>query len=140
MIIGDIKRACLLRDLTQNWATQYTATLITTILATPPYVSTTNAQRERFLRSFAQDWDFSKLSEFFMYLQSRANIDYKLKCIMLQEAAKRERETLSAKLYSRMKRVKSKKRQEKSSMQLDPALSTTDNTTSNSNKIGRAHV
>lgn len=57
-----------------------------------------NQQRERFLRAFAQDWDFSKLSEFFMYLQSRANVDYKVKCVMLQEAARRERETLGAKL------------------------------------------
>ncbi|KAH8552358.1 hypothetical protein BGW37DRAFT_306481 [Umbelopsis sp. PMI_123] len=61
-------------------------------------MSSTNQQRERFLRAFAQDWDFSKLSEFFMYLQSRANVDYKVKCVMLQEAARRERETLGAKL------------------------------------------
>lgn len=38
-----------------------------------------------------------------MYLQSPANIDYKVKCVMLQEAARRERETLGAKL--RKKRV-----------------------------------
>ncbi|KAG0181642.1 hypothetical protein DFQ28_009527 [Apophysomyces sp. BC1034] len=95
--IGDYRRAYLLRELTQDSAMQFTATLITTILATPPYVSC-HVQRERFLRAFTQDWDFSKLSEFFMYLQSRANIDYKLKCIMLQEAARRERETLGAKL------------------------------------------
>ncbi|KAL1930477.1 hypothetical protein VTP01DRAFT_10639, partial [Rhizomucor pusillus] len=101
---GDLKRAYLLRHLTQNWATQYTATLITAILATPPYVTAENAQRERFLRAFTQDWDFSKLSEFFMYLQSRANIDYKLKCIMLQEAARHEREALTAKLSRRKKR------------------------------------
>jgi hypothetical protein len=67
-------------------------------LATPPYQTSTNQQRERFLRAFAQDWDFSKLSEFFMYLQSRANVDYKVKCVMLQEAARKERETLGAKL------------------------------------------
>ncbi|KAG2187841.1 hypothetical protein INT44_000591 [Umbelopsis vinacea] len=96
--VGDLRRAHLLRHLTHSWATQYTATLITTILATPPYMSSTNQQRERFLRAFAQDWDFSKLSEFFMYLQSRANVDYKVKCVMLQEAARRERETLGAKL------------------------------------------
>ncbi|KAJ2961881.1 hypothetical protein NQZ79_g2846 [Umbelopsis isabellina] len=89
----------LVRHVTVDcWATQYTATLITTILATPPYQTSTNQQRERFLRAFAQDWDFSKLSEFFMYLQSRANVDYKVKCVMLQEAARKERETLGAKL------------------------------------------
>jgi hypothetical protein len=98
ILLGDLRRAHLLRHLTHSWATQYTATLITTILATPPYMSSTNQQRERFLRAFAQDWDFSKLSEFFMYLQSRANVDYKVKCVMLQEAARRERETLGAKL------------------------------------------
>ncbi|KAM3578331.1 hypothetical protein VKS41_009232 [Umbelopsis sp. WA50703] len=96
--VGDLRRAHLLRHLTHSWATQYTATLITTILATPPYQTSTNQQRERFLRAFAQDWDFSKLSEFFMYLQSRANVDYKVKCVMLQEAARKERETLGAKL------------------------------------------
>jgi hypothetical protein len=98
IISGDLRRAHLLRHLTHSWATQYTATLITTILATPPYQTSTNQQRERFLRAFAQDWDFSKLSEFFMYLQSRANVDYKVKCVMLQEAARKERETLGAKL------------------------------------------
>lgn len=97
-ISGDLRRAHLLRHLTHSWATQYTATLITTILATPPYQTSSNQQRERFLRAFAQDWDFSKLSEFFMYLQSRANVDYKVKCVMLQEAARKERETLGAKL------------------------------------------
>lgn len=96
--VGDLRRAHLLRHLTHSWATQYTATLITTILATPPYQTSSNQQRERFLRAFAQDWDFSKLSEFFMYLQSRANVDYKVKCVMLQEAARKERETLGAKL------------------------------------------
>ncbi|ORX59454.1 hypothetical protein DM01DRAFT_1405015 [Hesseltinella vesiculosa] len=101
---GDLQRAQLLRHLTQTWATQYTATLITTILATPPYVTTTHTQRERFLRAFTDGWDFSKLSEFFMYLQSQANVDYKVKCLMLQEAARRERETLSAKLNKRRRK------------------------------------
>ncbi|KAF7722221.1 hypothetical protein EC973_003541 [Apophysomyces ossiformis] len=94
---GDYRRAYLLRALTQDSAMQFTATLITAILATPPYV-TCSVQRERFLRAFTQDWDFSRLSEFFMYLQSRANVDYKLKCIMLQETARREREILGIKL------------------------------------------
>ncbi|KAG1437652.1 hypothetical protein G6F56_013002 [Rhizopus delemar] len=68
------------------------------VLSCAPYVSATHVERERFLRAFTQGWDFSKLSEFFMYLQSPANIDYKLKCIMLQEAARKEREELGAKL------------------------------------------
>ncbi|CAO3640195.1 unnamed protein product [Mucor hiemalis] len=100
---GDLRRAHLLRHLTTSWATQYTTTLITTVLSSAPYANSTSFQRERFLRAFTKDWDFSKLSEFFMYLQSPANIDYKVKCVMLQEAARRERETLSAKL--RKKRV-----------------------------------
>lgn len=73
------------------------------VLSSAPYTTTSSYQRERFLRAFTKEWDFSKLSEFFMYLQSPANIDYKVKCVMLQEAARRERETLSAKL--RKKRV-----------------------------------
>lgn len=73
------------------------------VLSSAPYTTTTSFQRERFLRAFTKEWDFSKLSEFFMYLQSPANIDYKVKCVMLQEAARRERETLGAKL--RKKRV-----------------------------------
>ncbi|KAG0745499.1 hypothetical protein G6F57_008825 [Rhizopus arrhizus] len=81
-----------------NWATQYTTTLITMVLSSAPYASATHAQRESFLRVFTKDWDFSKLSEFFMYLTSPANIDYKVKCVMLQEAARREREALGAKL------------------------------------------
>ncbi|KAG0174671.1 hypothetical protein DFQ28_005269 [Apophysomyces sp. BC1034] len=96
--VGDLRRAHLLRHLTHSWATQYTTTLLTMVLSTPPYVSSSTFQRERFLRAFTQNWDFSKLSEFFMYLQSPANIDYKVKCLMLQEAARRERETLGAKL------------------------------------------
>ncbi|CAO3703520.1 unnamed protein product [Rhizopus stolonifer] len=95
---GDLRRAHLLRHLTSSWATQYTTTLVTMVLSCAPYVSATHVERERFLRAFTQGWDFSKLSEFFMYLQSPANIDYKLKCIMLQEAARKEREELGAKL------------------------------------------
>ncbi|KAI9311746.1 hypothetical protein BX666DRAFT_2070697 [Dichotomocladium elegans] len=134
MAIGDRNRAYLLRHLTQNWATQYTATLITTILATPPYLSSDNTQRERFIRAFARDWDFSKLSEFFMYLQSRAKIDYKLKCIMLQEAAQRDREALSAKLHSRMKRAELKSRQEAS-----PSMARTSNSIVTSNATFTQH-
>ncbi|GAA5816086.1 hypothetical protein MFLAVUS_009608 [Mucor flavus] len=100
---GDLRRAHLLRHLTQSWATQYTTTLITMVLSSAPYTNSSSFQRERFLRAFTKEWDFSKLSEFFMYLQSPANIDYKVKCVMLQEAARRERETLGAKL--RKKRV-----------------------------------
>ncbi|OBZ89032.1 hypothetical protein A0J61_02908 [Choanephora cucurbitarum] len=95
---GDLRRAHLLRHLTHSWATQYTTTLITMVLSSAPYATTSSFQRERFLREFTKEWDFSKLSEFFMYLQSPANIDYKVKCVMLQEAARRERETLGAKL------------------------------------------
>ncbi|KAG2200367.1 hypothetical protein INT47_002281 [Mucor saturninus] len=101
---GDLRRAHLLRHLTQSWATQYTTTLITMVLSSAPYTTGDSFQRERFLRAFTKEWDFSKLSEFFMYLQSPANIDYKVKCVMLQEAARRERETLGAKLL-RKKRV-----------------------------------
>ena len=101
--LGDLRRAHLLRHLTTSWATQYTTTLITMVLSSAPYTNTSSFQRERFLRAFTKEWDFSKLSEFFMYLQSPANIDYKVKCVMLQEAARRERETLGAKL--RKKRV-----------------------------------
>ncbi|ORE09208.1 hypothetical protein BCV72DRAFT_248268 [Rhizopus microsporus var. microsporus] len=103
--ISDLRRAHLLRHLTNSWATQYTTTLITMVLSSAPYASATHLQRERFLRAFTKDWDFSKLSEFFMYLQSPANIDYKVKCVMLQEAARRERETLGAKLYHRKKQT-----------------------------------
>lgn len=74
------------------------------VLSSAPYTTSDSFQRERFLRAFTKEWDFSKLSEFFMYLQSPANIDYKVKCVMLQEAARRERETLGAKLL-RKKRV-----------------------------------
>ncbi|KAI9254833.1 hypothetical protein BY458DRAFT_520784 [Sporodiniella umbellata] len=100
---GDLRRAHLLRHLTYSWATQYTTTLITMVLSSAPYASSNTVERERFLRAFTQGWDFSKLSEFFMYLQSPANIDYKLKCIMLQEAARKEREELGAKLYKKKK-------------------------------------
>ncbi|KAL9547961.1 hypothetical protein MBANPS3_005911 [Mucor bainieri] len=86
---GDRKRAQLLRKLTQQWATHFTATLITTILMAAPYI-TCNKKREGFIMEFTRDWDFSKLSEFFMFLRSRANIDYKFKCAMLQEAARKE--------------------------------------------------
>ncbi|GAN07766.1 hypothetical protein MAM1_0175d07270 [Mucor ambiguus] len=86
---GDRKRAQLLRKLTQQWATHFTATLITTILMAAPYI-TCNKKREVFIQEFTKDWDFSKLSEFFMFLRSRANIDYKFKCAMLQEAARKE--------------------------------------------------
>ncbi|KAI9022872.1 hypothetical protein CLU79DRAFT_804256 [Phycomyces nitens] len=96
--ISDLRRAHLLRHLTSSWATQYTTTLITMVLSVPPYLSASSVQRERFLRAFTQEWDFSKLSEFFMCLQSPTNIDYKVKCIMLQEAARREKETLVAKM------------------------------------------
>lgn len=68
------------------------------VLSSAPYTNTCSTQKERFLRAFTKDWDFSKLSEFFMYLANPANIDYKVKCVMLQEAARRERETLGAKL------------------------------------------
>ncbi|KAI9361426.1 hypothetical protein BD770DRAFT_383386 [Pilaira anomala] len=87
---GDLKRAKLLRHLTQQWATHYTATLLSTILMSCPYSDCINFKRERFLREFTKNWDFSKLSEFFMFLKSKANIDYKFKCIMLQEAARRD--------------------------------------------------
>lgn len=87
--LGDVKRAQLLRKLTQQWATHFTATLITTILISAPY-TTCNKKREGFIQEFTRDWDFSKLSEFFMFLRSRANIDYKFKCAMLQEAARKE--------------------------------------------------
>ncbi|CAO3655946.1 unnamed protein product [Mucor fragilis] len=86
---GDRKRAQLLRKLTQQWATHFTATLITTILISAPY-TTCSKKREGFIQEFTRDWDFSKLSEFFMFLRSRANIDYKFKCAMLQEAARKE--------------------------------------------------
>ncbi|KAL7315265.1 hypothetical protein PS15m_006737 [Mucor circinelloides] len=86
---GDVKRAQLLRKLTQQWATHFTATLITTILISAPY-TICNKKREGFIQEFTRDWDFSKLSEFFMFLRSRANIDYKFKCAMLQEAARKE--------------------------------------------------
>ncbi|KAL0096372.1 hypothetical protein J3Q64DRAFT_1827433 [Phycomyces blakesleeanus] len=102
--VGDLRRAHLLRHLTSSWATQYTTTLITMVLSVPPYLSASSVQRERFLRAFTQEWDFSKLSEFFMCLQSPANIDYKVKCVMLQEAARREKETLVAKM-NRKKRL-----------------------------------
>ncbi|RUS17678.1 LOW QUALITY PROTEIN: hypothetical protein BC938DRAFT_476187 [Jimgerdemannia flammicorona] len=98
---SDLRKAHLLRSLTYNWATQYTATLISTVLASPPYLTSPAGPKEQFLKAFTKDWDFSKLSEFFMYLQAKANVDYKLKCVMLQEAARRERETLGAKLGSR---------------------------------------
>lgn len=88
-MLGDRKRAQLLRELTQQWATHFTATLITTILISAPY-TTCNKKREGFIQEFTRDWDFSKLSEFFMFLRSRANIDYKFKCAMLQEAARKE--------------------------------------------------
>lgn len=87
--LGDRKRAQLLRKLTQQWATHFTATLITTILISAPY-TTCSKKREGFIQEFTRDWDFSKLSEFFMFLRSRANIDYKFKCAMLQEAARKE--------------------------------------------------
>ncbi|KAI8645029.1 hypothetical protein BD408DRAFT_412523 [Parasitella parasitica] len=86
---GDVKRAKLLRKLTLQWATHFTATLITTILISAPY-TTCIKKRERFIQEFTKDWDFSKLSEFFMFLRSRANINYKFKCAMLQEAARKE--------------------------------------------------
>lgn len=89
ILLGDRKRAQLLRKLTQQWATHFTATLITTILMAAPYI-TCNKKREGFIQEFTRDWDFSKLSEFFMFLRSRANIDYKFKCAMLQEAARKE--------------------------------------------------
>lgn len=86
---GDVNRAILLKKLTQQWATHFTATLITTILISAPY-TTCIKKRQRFIQEFTKDWDFSKLSEFFMFLRSRANIDYKFKCAMLQEAARKE--------------------------------------------------
>ncbi|CAO3596403.1 unnamed protein product [Absidia cylindrospora] len=101
---GDMRRAQLLRHLTQTWATQYTATLLTAILTASPYSTTPNTQRERFIRAFTDGWGFSKLSEFFMYLQNQTNIDYKIKCLMLQEAARRERKKLNAKLNRRRRR------------------------------------
>ncbi|ORZ08391.1 hypothetical protein BCR42DRAFT_144643 [Absidia repens] len=101
---GDMRRAQLLRHLTQTWAAQYTATLLTAILTTSPYSTAPNAQRERFIRAFTDGWGFSKLSEFFMYLQNQTNIDYKTKCLMLQEAARRERKKLNAKLNRRRRR------------------------------------
>ncbi|KAI7900094.1 uncharacterized protein BX663DRAFT_439976 [Cokeromyces recurvatus] len=101
--ISDLRRAHLLCHLTHSWAIQYTTTLITMVLSSAPYTTADSIQRERFLRAFTKDWDFSKLSEFFMYLQSPANIDYKVKCVMLQEAARRERETLGAKILRKKK-------------------------------------
>lgn len=88
--IGDFKRAELLRKLTSQWATHYTATMISTILMSSPYINCSTNKRETFLREFTKNWDFSKLSEFFMFLRSRTNIDYKFKCMMLQEAARRD--------------------------------------------------
>ena len=88
--LGDKKRATLLKQLTQNWATHFTATLITTILASTPYLTQGTDKRERFLKEFTRDWGFSKLSEFFMFLRSKANVDCRFKCAMLQEAAKRD--------------------------------------------------
>ncbi|CEP20105.1 hypothetical protein [Parasitella parasitica] len=86
---GDVKRAKLLRELTLQWTTHFTATLITAILISAPY-TTCIKKRERFIREFTKGWDFSKLSEFFMLLRSRANINCKFKCAMLQEAARKE--------------------------------------------------
>ncbi|RCI03165.1 hypothetical protein CU098_010719 [Rhizopus stolonifer] len=93
---GDKKRATLLLQLTHNWATQFIATLITTILISSPYSTSGVKKRERFLKEFTKDWDFSKLSEFFMFLKSRANIDYKFKCALLKEAASRDGPTNKA--------------------------------------------
>lgn len=87
---GDFKRAELLRKLTNQWATHYTATMISTILMSSPYINCSTNKRETFLREFTKEWDFSRLSEFFMFLRSRTNIDYKFKCMMLQEAARRD--------------------------------------------------
>ncbi|KAI8347678.1 hypothetical protein BD560DRAFT_241111 [Blakeslea trispora] len=87
---GDEKRAILLRQLTNDWATHFTATLITTILTSTPYSIQGTEKRERFIKEFTKDWGFSKLSEFFMFLRSKANVDCKFKCAMLQEAAKRD--------------------------------------------------
>ncbi|KAI8886489.1 hypothetical protein K501DRAFT_60452 [Backusella circina FSU 941] len=121
-LLGDLRRAHLLRHLTHSWATQYTTTLITMVLSSAPYTTTSSYQRERFLRAFTKEWDFSKLSEFFMYLQSPANIDYKVKCVMLQEAARRERETLGAKLK---KKRGSDRKEDTDSFQTDGSVSST---------------
>lgn len=80
----------MLRKLTNQWATHYTATMISTILMSSPYINCSTNKRETFLREFTKEWDFSRLSEFFMFLRSRTNIDYKFKCMMLQEAARRD--------------------------------------------------
>ncbi|GAA5800043.1 hypothetical protein HPULCUR_005465 [Helicostylum pulchrum] len=97
-----------LKWLISDWRLESISTLVRHVTVdwcdeAAPYTNSSSFQRERFLRAFTKEWDFSKLSEFFMYLQSPANIDYKVKCVMLQEAARRERETLGAKL--RKKRV-----------------------------------
>ncbi|KAI9482803.1 MAG: hypothetical protein EXX96DRAFT_121781 [Benjaminiella poitrasii] len=86
---GDDKRAKLLRYLTKDWAIHFTAALMTTVLVSAPYSFCSETRRERFLRIFTDGWDFSKLSEFFMFLKSRAHIDNKFKCMMLQEAARK---------------------------------------------------
>ncbi|CAG8619675.1 1_t:CDS:2 [Paraglomus brasilianum] len=80
---GDSRRGTLLRHMTYNWAPQFTASLIASILTAPPYttstsyvasITTINAARQRFLKALTSDYDFSKLSEFLMCLGSQLSL------------------------------------------------------------------
>ncbi|KAL1924587.1 uncharacterized protein VTP21DRAFT_4241 [Calcarisporiella thermophila] len=101
--LGDVQKANLLRHLTKNWAMQYTANMLTSLLSLLPYNIDAGdgkalGRKEYFLRVFVRDWNFSKLSEFFMHFGARAGIPHRTKCLMLQEAARRDNSAFSDKI------------------------------------------
>ncbi|ORX94965.1 hypothetical protein K493DRAFT_337540 [Basidiobolus meristosporus CBS 931.73] len=81
------KRALLVRDLTKEWRRSSLAKLVGGLLSG----WTCMKQKESFLTALTIEWDFRRLSEFFSYLQTSADLDYRVKVSLLQEAVRRDK-------------------------------------------------
>ncbi|ORX81459.1 hypothetical protein K493DRAFT_94806 [Basidiobolus meristosporus CBS 931.73] len=86
--LAERRRAHLVKDLTKNWSCNALAQLTGGLMNGWVCMK----QKERFLAALTSDWDFRRLSEFFSYLQTSANLDYRIKVTLLQEAVRRDKQ------------------------------------------------
>ncbi|KAK9766089.1 hypothetical protein K7432_005086 [Basidiobolus ranarum] len=85
--LAERRRAHLVKDLTKKWTCNSMAQLAGGLMNGWVCMK----QKERFLAALTFDWDFRRLSEFFSYLQTSANLDYRIKVSLLQEAVRRDK-------------------------------------------------
>ncbi|KAK9767055.1 hypothetical protein K7432_003409 [Basidiobolus ranarum] len=85
--LAERRRAHLVKDLTKTWSCNLVAQLAGGLMNGWVCMK----QKERFLAALTSEWDFRRLSEFFSYLQTSANLDYRIKVSLLQEAVRRDK-------------------------------------------------